>query len=184
VSTPGSGAFDATFAAGSRDGSRVQFDTTEPNPSLGDTDAKNDVYECRAKGGLRLITAAGSGPFDAFFQDSTLNGSRIWFRTKEPNPGSGDIDTSFDAYGIRWGVPTNTSAPVLSGEGLVGQTLTCAPGPWTGEAFALSTGWLRSGTPIGGQTGATYTVTAADTGTLITLPGHRHKRGRLIQRDQ
>ena len=43
----GNGAFDATFALATRDGSRVWYQTNEPNTALLDTDANLDVYEVR-----------------------------------------------------------------------------------------------------------------------------------------
>jgi hypothetical protein len=61
--------------------------------------------------------------------------------------------------------PTNTSAPGLSGTPMVGQTLTCSNGTWTGIAtLAYAYKWLRDGGPIAGPTGGTYAVQAADQG--------------------
>ncbi len=59
--------------------------------------------------------------------------------------------------------PQNTAPPAISGT----QTLTCDPGVWTGSpAPTLTFEWLRDGTVI--ATGATYDLTAADAGHVIT----------------
>ncbi len=59
--------------------------------------------------------------------------------------------------------PQNTTPPAISGT----QTLTCDPGIWTGSpAPTLAIEWLRDGTVI--ATGATYDLTAADAGHVIT----------------
>ena len=60
-------------------------------------------------------------------------------------------------------LPQNTAPPAISGT----QTLTCNPGTWTGSpAPTLTIEWLRDGTVI--ATGATYALTAADAGHVIT----------------
>ena len=59
--------------------------------------------------------------------------------------------------------PVNTAAPVASGTGTVGQTLSCTQGTWTyGQTYAYN--WLRNGLTIG-PTGSTYVLQAADSGT-------------------
>lgn len=64
--------------------------------------------------------------------------------------------------------PANTSAPTLSGTPAVGQTLTCAPGTWSGNPSGFSYSWLRNGVPIAGQSGSTYVVQSADQGHSIS----------------
>lgn len=59
--------------------------------------------------------------------------------------------------------PANTSPPTITGTPAAGQVLACAPGTWTGDP-SLAFQWLRDGQPIGGATGATYTLTGADAG--------------------
>jgi hypothetical protein len=98
ISFPGAGAFDTSSVRASDDGSRAWFQTREPNPGLGDTDTRLDVYERSAAGRLRLISLPGSGAFDAEMEGGSQDGSRAWFRTQEPNPGLGDTDTHFDVY--------------------------------------------------------------------------------------
>jgi Tol biopolymer transport system component len=220
ITTPGSAAFHADFNGHSDDGSRVWFETDEPDPGLGDTDAVTDIYERAADGHLRLITPAGAGAFGAAFQGAAPDGSRVWFTTREPNPQLGDSDTGidlyersatgelrlisppnggadaffagtsqdgsrvryvtdepdpalddvdagFDVYELRWAAPAGLAAPVASGTGEVGRTLSCAPGRWAGEELSLSTRWLRDGVAIPGAASDTYRLTRVDAGRAV-----------------
>lgn len=59
--------------------------------------------------------------------------------------------------------PINTSLPVISGSPTVGSTLSASIGSWTGyPAPTYARQWRRGGVNIGGATGATYVVQAAD----------------------
>ncbi len=64
--------------------------------------------------------------------------------------------------------PVNTEAPHLTGTPKVGQTLSCSQGGWTNNPTTYSYVWLRSGSPIAGQTANTYTVVSADQGHSIS----------------
>ena len=64
--------------------------------------------------------------------------------------------------------PTATTLPSLPATSTVGQTLTLNPGVWT-ETPVFTYQWLRDGTAIAGAVGTTYTVTAADAGTALTV---------------
>jgi Collagen triple helix repeat (20 copies) len=63
--------------------------------------------------------------------------------------------------------PVNRTRPALTGDAVVGQTLTCGDGTWTG-AGSFTREWRRDGEPIAGQTATTYGVTAADQGQRIS----------------
>ena len=64
--------------------------------------------------------------------------------------------------------PANTVEPSVAASVVhPGDTISCAPGTWTGSP-TYSFQWLRDGAPIPGATTADYTVTAADVGTSIT----------------
>lgn len=58
--------------------------------------------------------------------------------------------------------------PSLSGEALVGATLTLEPGVWTDAAGPLETQWSRDDAEIAGATGLTLTLGAADDGATVT----------------
>jgi Carboxypeptidase regulatory-like domain len=71
--------------------------------------------------------------------------------------------------------PHNTAAPAITGTALVGDTLTCSNGSWTGEAMlSVQSGWplttpfgyqwLREGSAISGATSAGYLVQSTDEG--------------------
>jgi len=65
--------------------------------------------------------------------------------------------------------PVNTGAPVVSGSGQPGQTLSCSTGSWTGSPPpAFTYVWLRDGSSVGGATSATYVVQAADQGHTLS----------------
>ncbi len=64
--------------------------------------------------------------------------------------------------------PASTAAPALTGTPVVGQALSCSQGSWSHEPTYVVYQWLRNGTVISGQTGATYTLQAADQGRSIT----------------
>ena len=64
--------------------------------------------------------------------------------------------------------PVNTVAPVVSGSAVVGQTLSCTTGTWTGAPTPTFTyQWQRSGSNIGGATSSTYVIVSADVGSTI-----------------
>lgn len=66
--------------------------------------------------------------------------------------------------------PVNVVLPAISGDPTVGSTLTATTGGWSAypnPTFAYQ--WNRAGTPIGGETGSTYVVDAADVGEDITV---------------
>jgi Leucine-rich repeat (LRR) protein len=57
----------------------------------------------------------------------------------------------------------------VRGSYAVGQTLTAERGTWTPTPSTFSYQWLRSGQVIGGATEATYTLSVADLGKVITV---------------
>ncbi len=62
-------------------------------------------------------------------------------------------------------LPESTTPPVILGEALAGETLSCQPGSWEGTpAPTFADRWLRDETPIAGATKASYEVGAADEG--------------------
>jgi hypothetical protein len=67
------------------------------------------------------------------------------------------------------GPVTATAAPSITGTAAVGSTLTAHPGTWTPAPDSFTYQWLRNGVAIAGATKATYTVTAADSGRVLTV---------------
>ena len=67
------------------------------------------------------------------------------------------------------GAAVNTAAPLISGSPVVGDTLSCSTGTWSGvDTATLTYQWLRDGAAIGGATSASYTLTSADQGHSLT----------------
>lgn len=65
-------------------------------------------------------------------------------------------------------LPFLLTVPLLSGTAKVGSTLTAGTGTWGGYPVPVAPRqWLRDGAPIGGATGASYTLLPADDGRAI-----------------
>lgn len=95
-------------------------------------------------------------------------GSRMRLRVTATNVDGSRIAAS-NATNVVVGPPVSTSTPGVRGTLSVGSTVTADPGSWTGkEPISFSYRWLRCNTQggscvsIGGATGQTYRLTAAD----------------------
>ena len=65
--------------------------------------------------------------------------------------------------------PSNITPPLISGTGVVGQTLSVSNGTWTGSpAPTFSYQWKRNGVDIGGATSNTYILDQPDATNTIT----------------
>lgn len=64
--------------------------------------------------------------------------------------------------------PTNTVPPTISGTTVLGQTLVCGQGTWSGTGNTFTYVWRRNSTSIGSATTASYVVSAADVGASLT----------------
>ena len=113
----GNGAFNASFAANSADGTRVFFRTSEQLVS-GDTDTTQDLYE-RFNGTTTLMStgpAGGNGAFQVIFSGISQDGSKVFFDTAESLV-SGDTDGWRDVYQRSGGTTTLVSTGALGGNG-------------------------------------------------------------------
>jgi hypothetical protein len=91
-SSGGNGNVNSFFAAASIDGERVFFSTAESMVAT-DTDASRDIYE-RQGGATTLISVGpdgGNGAFNVLFGGISLDGTRVFFETREALV-SGDTD--------------------------------------------------------------------------------------------
>ena len=59
--------------------------------------------------------------------------------------------------------------PVVSGHARIGDQLTSTTGSWAVDGLSYSRQWLRSGTPIPGATGTSYSPTVADVGKQLSV---------------
>jgi len=89
-------------------------------------------------------------------------GGRAWVADGSDNAGDPDLR----ARAVLTHVPVNSALPQVSGSPVVGQTLSCSLGTWSGTP-GLARQWLRAGAPVAGQTAETYALTASDLGTQI-----------------
>ena len=68
---------------------------------------------------------------------------------------------------IRRARPSAMQVPVISGNAVVGGSLSCSQGTWRNRPTSFSYGWLRGGTVIAGQISSTYTPGSTDGGRHI-----------------
>lgn len=79
------------------------------------------------------------------------------------NAGGSSSPAASGPTGIVPAPPVNTAQPKLSGSALVGGTLSCTTGTWTGTApITYTYAWLGDGSVIGGATGPTHKLTTTD----------------------
>jgi hypothetical protein len=115
--TGGNGATGAFFSGNSTDGAHVFFSTAEALVA-GDTDTKRDIYD-RSGGTTSQVSTGptgGNGAFDAFFDGSSANGTRVWFDTTE-SLAAGDTDTRADIYERAGGTTTQLTTGSTGGNG-------------------------------------------------------------------
>ena len=92
----GNAAAPATFVGSAVDGSRVWFATGERLLPAADTDSDSDVYERRDDRTLSLVSG-GSGVSSDAFAGASLDGSRVWFSTRDALAAP-DIDLALDIW--------------------------------------------------------------------------------------
>jgi hypothetical protein len=122
--------------------------------------------------GEYTIQGLATGEYKIAFVDTSYV---VQYYNDQPSPASADPVTTdegettagIDAALVRK-EPVNTAAPVVSGTPVVGQTLSCSTGTWTGEPMlAYTYAWLRNGATITGANVSTYGVQSADQGTAL-----------------
>lgn len=111
-----------------------------------------------------LISGATSSSYVAVAADT---GHQLTCRVNAANGGGIQSADSAPTSTVIEAAPVNMSAPSVTGQAQVGNTLTCNPGTWTGTP-SLSYQWLRNGSVIAGATSTTYTVLAGDEGATLS----------------
>ena len=122
----GNGAKDAFFGGASHNGTRVWVETDE-SLVAGDTDGRQDVYE-RSGITTTLVStgpSGGSGDFEANFQSSSEDGTRVWIGTLERLAPT-DTDSMFDVYERAGGTATQVTLGPAGGNGASDAYLTGA----------------------------------------------------------
>ncbi|HKZ13211.1 MAG TPA: hypothetical protein VJL81_05125 [Solirubrobacterales bacterium] len=74
-------------------------------------------------------------------------------------PGGGAAYSSFDVA-----APANLGAPTLAGSLRQGEAISCEPGSWKNSPTGFDYSWSLDGSPIAGESGASYTVRDGDLG--------------------
>jgi hypothetical protein len=135
----------------------VIFSATTPLEPNASPAGKNTIYDRTPGGPTKVVSLLPDGTAPAggaHFLGSTTDGNHVVFATITGNDN------------VRWWVRSNNSVTKEIGRSsgvAVGDELTCEG---TG-ASTIGYQWLRNGAPIGGATSATYTVAAADAGTVL-----------------
>jgi hypothetical protein len=122
----GNGSFDADFMGASFDGSRAYIRTEEALVA-GDTDTGcaagsgpqcRDIYEWAAGTTTQMSTgpSGGNGAFDSSFAAVSLDGTRVFFDTRESMVAA-DTDTSVDVYERFNGTTTLITIGTTGGNG-------------------------------------------------------------------
>jgi hypothetical protein len=100
-------------------------------------------------------------------------GTQVSLTVTGTYPGYETASSASSSHTVAAGLLT-TTAPTISGSFRVGEKLTGNAGTWKAGSTKLPGSdltyqWLRNGRTIGGATGSTYTLVAADGGTQISL---------------
>lgn len=116
--------------------------------------------------GTTAISGATSKTYTLVAADA---GSTVKVRVTGTNSeGTADAESAPTASVTQ--APANTAVPTVTGTARVGQTLTAAPGTWTGTPTPTYTyQWQRGTTNISGATSSTYVLVAADAGQTVRV---------------
>ena len=80
---------------------------------------------------------------------------------------SGSVPAETPGVNVPWATPTNTSPASITGSPIVGATVTCQTGVWTGSP-TFTYVWKDNGVPITAGTTPTYTIVLANAGTSLS----------------
>jgi hypothetical protein len=177
-------------------GQAAPNNTVEPSisgtPTVGQTltgtagtweNASSYTYQwvrCGADGGNAdgsNCTAIGGATTTSYIPSAADVDSRLRFRVTATNSDGSTTKASNATPAITAAQqgPPNTQPPTISGQAVVGQTLTANPGTWTGSGITYTYAWSRCDTAgancaaIGGATATTYKLVDADAGHTIRV---------------
>ena len=147
--------------------------TNNTKPSIGGTLQSGQTLTCNPGGWtgsptfayewLREGTPIGGATAQQYTLTDNDAGHSITCRVTATNGGGSSAPVSSDPVSIPPLPPANNTKPTVSGPGVVGETLSCDPGGWSGSP-SFNFEWLRDGTPIGGAISSQYTLTSDDAG--------------------
>ena len=131
-----------------------------------DGDGKADVIGF-GSAGVYVAKSTGSG-FDA---------ARLQLGAMGAGTAAGAWRVSAHPRAMTVQTLANRTAPTVSGTARVGSTLSAQSGSWGPKPVRLTRQWLRDGKAIPGATGASYPLTAADHGSIVTVRETAAKAG-------
>jgi hypothetical protein len=87
---------------------------------------------------------------------------------KGGNLANATMKAAIDAALVLIAPPTNTVAPVATGNGTIPGNMSCTTGTWANSPTAYAYQWMRGAAEIAGATNPTYVTVAADGGTSVS----------------
>jgi len=126
-----------------------------------------DASDCAVIGGATASTyvvVSGDVGFTLRFRVTAINGD-----------GQATAASNATAVVVTQAGPPNTAPPTISGNAVVGGTLTAAPGTWTGNSVTFAYQWQKCDAagancaPISGATSTTYVIASGDAGSTLKV---------------
>ena len=149
--------------------------TADPGAWTGSPTFALQWQRCDATGGSCVDVGSANGSM--YTLTSADQGHTLRVRVTATNDGGTVSATSAQSGVVTVAVvaPAKTSDPAITGTAAIGQQLTVTPATFTGSAATVTHQWQSCDASggnciaIGGATGATYIVTAADVGHTIRV---------------
>lgn len=153
--------------------------TATPGTWTGDPTFAYQWVRCPSSGGApdgSDCAAIGGATTTAYVVSAGDVGSRLRVRVTGSNADGSATAASNATPAISGQAgPPNTQPPTIVGSAVVGQTLTAAPGTWTGSGITYTYAWQRcdaagaSCAAILGATQTTYTLVTGDVGKTVRV---------------
>lgn len=164
-------------------GTPAQGQTLTATAGTWDNSPTSFTYQwvrCPSSGGApdgSDCAAIGGATTTAYVVSSADVGSRLRVRVTATNADGSATEASnaTELVTAAQTGPPNTQPPSISGQTVVGQTLTANPGQWTGTGITFAYAWSRCNAAgaqcadIPGATGTSYTLVAGDAGRTLRV---------------
>jgi hypothetical protein len=113
--------------------------------------------------------SSGSGFLASEDRPTSPEDGAVWLRISANGMPTGELEVFSGTAAAPDSAPVFTVDPIITGTGVVGDTLTCDGGVTTGQPTPTKTyQWKNAGVAISGQTASTYIVGAGDVGDALT----------------
>ena len=117
------------------------------------------------KTSVGLISGATSSSYTVQAAD---NGYTLYCIVTATNGGGSATATSNTTSTVTYQAPVNTVLPAITGSPIVETTLSVSNGSWNNGPTSYAYQWKRGGSPIGGATSSSYTITSSDNGYTLS----------------